>query len=407
MASGTAASRALPQSQLQPQQNRHDVSQLAFANRENLGFFVPDNGFSPLLLDAPMLPSLSAENMPGPSRSSPARTLPPSSLQDNMLTSSPQPEIAALPQPTLRQWLFDRSKEALATTLARVKETPQQSGEENWCLKHWALILGHLESDGQSPGPDALPRMATFAAEYFATADQPPRQYFPPGDVVIENPDQMTDCRVLCATMEQLSMAKCGLGLPLVPFIYVPSEHVTGQTYLSDALAEGLASPRRSGEKTDAQNYYPERIKPTISLPIANVLDVLRGSDAPAPFGSDGSTHPHNFLSLQGELMGYRESEVVERLNLRLLCSLHDRYIDKIHGHGRVDKQRYQPAALVDAYASRKFQLVAQPGATSGWHADILNGTWLEVVRGHKTWTIVDTEATDDIWDDYFAAGIH
>jgi hypothetical protein len=312
-------------------------------------------------------------------------------------------------QNSLRLWLFERATEALSATLARVRFSLQGPKKRSRCHKHWEMILQHLEPAHQPVGPHILPRMATFHPQYFIEAGQnPAHQHFPAGDVEIHTMDQVTGCRVLCATMEQLTLAKAGLGLPRFAFVYIPSRDRTGRTYLTDTLLEELQLPRHRSDKVDVQNYVPHQRKdPTVSLPLAEVLRVLQDSTIPAPFGPDGSDRPLNLLDLNGDLPGHQDSEIVDRLNLTLLDHLHKIYLDSLHNYSGINKKHHQPAALVDAGSCSRFHLVAQPGATSGWHADILNCTWIEVLRGYKTWTIVDSPPSDELWDSYFAAGIH
>ncbi|KAK7178207.1 hypothetical protein PSPO01_15741 [Paraphaeosphaeria sporulosa] len=98
---------------------------------------------------------------------------------------------------------------------------------------------------------------------------------------------------------------------------------------------------------------------------------------------------PINVLSLSAEILGsaFREPEAVTTLRYRLLSVLSKRSIGHSTETG-VGKLSVQPARLVDLEACLKFLLYGERGSFSGYHMDVLNGTWVQCKTGLKLWRV-------------------
>ena len=100
-------------------------------------------------------------------------------------------------------------------------------------------------------------------------------------------------------------------------------------------------------------------------------------------------TDPINVLSLSAEILGsaFREPEAITTLRYRLLSVLLKRSIGHSTETG-VGKLSVQPTQLVDLEACLKFLLYGERGSFSGYHMDVLNGTWVQCKTGLKLWLV-------------------
>ncbi|KAK7178567.1 hypothetical protein PSPO01_15384 [Paraphaeosphaeria sporulosa] len=222
---------------------------------------------------------------------------------------------------------------------------------------------------------DIFAPIGTLALEYLGV----PAIRLLRSDYEISTPDAEVDSPVLAVTDEQLDEVRSsGQKLPNhVSCVLVPTK--PGRKI--DDTFEVFQSQCKGKEREDLTGFmlledFFGRVTERGQHPELQRIDA-EGED------------PINVLSLSAEILGsaFREPEAVTTLRYRLLSFLSKRSIGHSTETG-VGKLSVQPARLVDLETSLKFLLYGERGSVSGYHMDVLNGTWVQCKTGLKLWLV-------------------
>jgi len=220
-------------------------------------------------------------------------------------------------------------------------------------------------------------------------------------DLELTQPQETEAAQVLCASAQQLRTATDrAAGLPDIPCIYIPREEQARLPTVSDLVTELQAWTHA---KLEYQPYSRDMSnEPYMSIPeVCNRLE-QRGSTASLPTLLDAGTPPYNFLDISGsKLELHRRPVLLDDLNLRLL----HRAVKRIDAHhqpgsrdlGKEHVKRRSTSELqhVDLESCLAFLLLGERGAASGYHMDVLDGTWVQVVTGFKLWFVPTRRVTE------------
>jgi hypothetical protein len=232
-------------------------------------------------------------------------------------------------------------------------------------------------------------------------------------DSELQQPQGTTAAQVLCASPQQLRAAmSSAVGLADIPCIYIPKEEQEVLPSLSDFTTELQGWKHTTLEY---QQFSRKNAKKTGHMPISDFRNRLdeRRSNASIPTLLDAGAPPHNFLDISGsKLELYRRPTVLDTLKLRLL----DRTgkwarAQSYRGPGALGKEYAEHCSTsklqhVDLESCLKFVLYGERGAASGYHMDVLNGTWIQVLSGFKLWFVPTRPITDQEASQFGEKGI-
>jgi hypothetical protein len=108
---------------------------------------------------------------------------------------------------------------------------------------------------------------------------------------------------------------------------------------------------------------------------------------------------PYNYLDISGsKLEFHRRPPILDNLELRLLGRAVSRiYANHHHGLGKehVEHRPVSELQHVDLESCLKFVLFGERGVASGYHMDVLNGTYIMAVYGFKLWFVPSRPLSD------------
>jgi hypothetical protein len=172
----------------------------------------------------------------------------------------------------------------------------------------------------------------------------------------------------------------------------------------SDAEAAFLRFAEHSAVKLVYQNWRTEGGE-TPAMPTQQFYERYqsrRSEQVRATFGDF-----YNFLSISGTALDYIVPEplFIEKLGYSLLRTL------QTEDHLRVQYQtaggKEAKTRTIDCESCFRFVLYGERYSFSGWHMDVLNGTWLTIVTGFRAWFIYTGPWTKKEQDEFASAGAH
>lgn len=239
---------------------------------------------------------------------------------------------------------------------------------------------------------DIFAPIATLAPGYLGSPDM---NRLLPGDYEISSSDAEVDGPVLAVTDEQLEkMRSLGQKLPdrvsclLVPA--KPGRQIDDTFEVFKSQCNGWDTTIEYQKYTQSGNGK-EGGDLTDFMPLKDFFGRVterRQHPELRRIKAEGED-PINVLSLSAEILGsaFREPEAITTLRYRLLSVLSKRSIGYSTETG-IGKLSLEPARLVDLEACLKFLLYGERGSFSGYHMDVLNGTWVQCKTGLKLWLV-------------------
>ncbi|KAK7177461.1 hypothetical protein PSPO01_16489 [Paraphaeosphaeria sporulosa] len=240
---------------------------------------------------------------------------------------------------------------------------------------------------------DIFAPIATLAPEYLGVPDM---IGLPRGDYEISSPNAEVDSPVLAVTDEQLDeMRSSGQKLPdRVSCVLVPTKpgrKIDDTFEVFQSQCKGWDTTIEYQQYTQSSGNSKEGEDLTGFMLLEDFFGRVteRGQHPELQRIEAEGKDPINVLSLSAEILGsaFREPEAVTTLRYRLLSVLSKRSIGHSTETG-VGKLSVQPARLVDLEACLKFLLYGERGSFSGYHMDVLNGTWVQCKTGLKLWLV-------------------
>jgi hypothetical protein len=258
------------------------------------------------------------------------------------------------------------------------------------------LAQGYAELSRLCNGKDLegiFAPIATLAPDYLGV---PNMSGLLPGDYEISSLDAEVDGSVFAVTDKQLyEMKRLGKELPVgVSCVLVPAK--PGRKFGDPFEVFRSQCQRWHHTFIEYQQYAPsgngeEEQDLTNFMLLEDFFGRVteRGQHPELRCIQAEGKDPVNVLSLSAEILGsaFREPEAITTLRYRLLSFLSKRSIGHSTGAG-VGKLSVQPAQLVDLEACLKFLLYGERGSFSGYHMDVLNGTWVQCQTGLKLWLV-------------------
>jgi hypothetical protein len=226
------------------------------------------------------------------------------------------------------------------------------------------------------------------------------------GNDTLPRSSESGTCQVLCAsTDELLSLMHEKTPLPDVPCIYIPKDKhsplVTREDFVFALKGawkhtnvefqkfSTTSSPEPTGHMPGQE--FAERIQYRTARPESRQL------------GRDKKIY--NLLNLAGDKMSWhRRHPALDAMGMRLLGHILDMVkaqYDRDHtreGIGKTTmkkKTAVEDIQHVDLESCLKFVLYGERGVISGYHADVLNGTYVMVVSGYKLWFVPSRRLTE------------
>jgi hypothetical protein len=245
--------------------------------------------------------------------------------------------------------------------------------------------------------------MATFGKDYL-----PEQHGFDlPGDAELKHPHDNTTAQVLCASTDQLRIAmRSGIGLPDIPCIYIPKEEPAVQRTVDDFIEELQGWTHAKLEYQQFSRHMrdePCRVNGLKKRKTSGHMSVKdfcarvhqRRDTESAQRLSVAGLPPYNFLDISGSKFEFhRRPPVLDDLNFHLL----GRAIARVHanhhrglkalGKEHLESRPISELQHVDLQSCLKFVLFGERGAASGYHIDVLNGTYVLAVSGFKLWFV-------------------
>ncbi|KAL5371085.1 hypothetical protein DPSP01_014502 [Paraphaeosphaeria sporulosa] len=240
---------------------------------------------------------------------------------------------------------------------------------------------------------DIFAPIATLAPEYLGVPDM---IGLTRGDYEISSPNAEVDSPVLAVTDEQLDeMRSSGQKLPnRVSCVLVPTKpgrkiDDTFEVFQYQCKGWDTTIEYQQYTQSSGNNKEGEDLTGFMLLEDFFGRVTERGQHPELQRIDAEGKDPINVLSLSAEILGsaFREPEAVTALRYRLLSFLSKRSIGHSTETG-VGKLSVQLARLVDLEACLKFLLYGERGSFSGYHMDVLNGTWVQCKTGLKLWLV-------------------
>jgi hypothetical protein len=276
--------------------------------------------------------------------------------------------------------------------------TPEKFGSLLQYYKEYIRIYNH--HDGSN---GLYASMATFGRGYL----QEQRVFGLPGDAELKDPHDNTSAQVLCASTDELRIAmRSGVGLPDIPCIYIPKEEPAMLPTVDDFIQElkgwthaTLEYQRFSHHMKDEPRQVNGQKKRKTSghMSVNNFCTRLeqRRSTESAQRLSVAGLPPYNFLDISGsKLEFHRRPPILDDLKFRLLGRAVTRvYANHHRGLRALGKEHLKSRPIselqhVDLESCLKFVLFGERGVASGYHMDVLNGTYVLAVSGFKLWFV-------------------
>ncbi len=199
-------------------------------------------------------------------------------------------------------------------------------------------------------------------------------------------------------------------GIPSVSFILIRALTETSKTSANEQTKEFVNELRLMfpGFEMEYQNYVPNETSPlTAKMAVPEFLELYDATNgSPQSFRPYAQGRPpYNFLNLSGGKVApaFEKPPVVNTLKLRLLGKLMNAFRHQHPSTDGIGKAVFREPTLVDSDECKDFHLIAEPGAVSSWHMDVVDATWVQYLSGRKGWGIYDGPDTAGIWASFAA----
>ncbi|KAI0570192.1 hypothetical protein Alg130_11324 [Pyrenophora tritici-repentis] len=290
----------------------------------------------------------------------------------------------------------------LTNEILEVVEAPSRTSEKFGSLlqyyKEYLRIYNHYNGCDGFYTP-----MATFGKDCFPEQ----HEFDLPGDTELKYPHDSTTATVLCASTVQLRLAmRSGISLPNIPCIYIPKEEQAVQRTVDDFIEELQGWTHAKLEYQRFSSYMrdePRQVNGQKKRKASGHMSVKdfcarldqRRNTVSAQRLSVAGLPPYNFLDISGsKLEFHRRPPVLDDLNFHLLGRAVARVRANHHrglralGKEHLTSRPTSELQHVDLESCLRFVLFGERGAASGYHMDVLNGTYISAVSGFKLWFV-------------------
>jgi hypothetical protein len=199
---------------------------------------------------------------------------------------------------------------------------------------------------------------------------------------------------------------RSSVGLPNIPCIYIPKEEQTVQRTVEEFIEElqgwthaKLEYQRFSRHMRDEPRQVSGQKKRKTSghMSVKGFCDRLeqRRNMKPMQRLSVAGLPPYNLLDISGsKLEFHRRPPVLDDLKFHLLgraiARIHANHQRGLRALGKEHLKSHPISGLqhADLQSCLKFVLFGERGAASGYHMDVLNGTYVLAVSGFELWFV-------------------